>query len=209
LSILTENRELTVGVSLYKVLSGSESLAIFVSKVVRSIETQVTVDCYNSFVTATTALPSTSSTGLQVSGYTQASLVRLCQQVQAWTGANPVVVGTQLALTNVLPDDSNYRYYLESDYVKIGYIKQAFGYPVMCLPQIADWATPWGRVLSDSYLWIVAPSSQKILKLVLEGSTMSNTDTVFQNANLMQRSTMFKSYGVGVCTNTTAGIISL
>jgi hypothetical protein len=114
-----------------------------------------------------------------------------------------------LALTNVLPDDANYRYYLDSEYVKIGYIKTAFGYPVMALPQVADWNSPWGRVISDNYIWILAPSSQKILKLVLEGSTMTNTDSVFQNANLIQKATMYKSWGVGICTNTTSATIAL
>lgn len=208
-SIVPENHELTVAVSLYKVLAGSESLAEFVTKMVRSMETQVTLDAYNAFVTAMAALPSTATTGLQVAGYTQASLVRLCQQVQAWTNQKPVVVGTQLALVNVLPDDANYRYELESEYVKLGYIRTAFGFDVMALPQLADWTTPWATAISNSYLWILAPSSQKILKLVLEGSTMANTDSVFQNANLMQRSTLMKSWGVGVATNSTAGVITL
>jgi hypothetical protein len=156
------------------------------------------------------ALPSTATTGLQVSGYTQASLVRLCQQVTAWNGgAKAMVVGTQLALVNVLPDDANYRYMLDSDYVKIGYIKTAFGYDVMALPQVADMATPFGMVLSDSYIYIISPSSQKLVKLVLEGSTLSNTDQPFQNANLTQNATIWKSYGVGVATNAVAGIISI
>jgi len=134
-TIIPEMREMTVQVSLMKVLIGSESLADFVAKVIRSFDTQVVKDAYDLFASTMAALPSTATTGLQVSGYTQADLVRLCQQVTAWNGgAKAVVVGTQLALVNVLPDDANYRYELESDYVKIGYLRTAFGYDVMALP---------------------------------------------------------------------------
>jgi hypothetical protein len=209
ISILPEPRQLTVGVSLYRVLSGAESLADFVMKAVRSIEAQVTVDAYNAFATAMAALPTTATTGLQVSGYSQAALMRLAQQVQAFTGQKPVIVGTSLALLNVLPEDVNYRYELDSDYVKMGYVRTAFGYDTLMLPQVADWASPWGTVISDSYLWILAPGSQKLLKLVIEGSTLSHTDGAWDNANLSQNFTMIKSYGVGVVTNTTAGVIAL
>lgn len=209
ISIVPELRELTVQVSLYRVLSGAESLGSFVTKVVRSMESQMTLDTYNAFATAMAALPSTTTTGLQVAGYTQASLVRLCQQVQAWTGTKPIVLGTQLALVNVLPDDANYRYFLNDDYAKLGYVRTAFGYDVMALPQVANWVTPWGLAISNSYLWIIAPASQKIVKLVLEGSAMSNTQGPFENANLTQNATLFKSWGVGIATNTTAGVIAL
>jgi hypothetical protein len=208
-SIVPEPRQMTVGVSLYRVLSGAESLAEFTMKAVRSIESQITVDAYNAFATAMAALPSTTTTGLQVSGYTQAALMRLCQQVGAWTGQKPIVVGTSLALLNVMPEDANYRYELDSDYVKLGYMRTAFGYDTLMLPQVADWGSPWGMVISDAYLWILAPSSQKLLKLVVEGSTLSYTDGAWDNANLSQNFTMIKSYGIGVVTNTTAGVIAL
>jgi len=210
-SIVPEARELTVGVSLYRVLSGHESLAIFVSKVIRSMETQVTLDAYDAFAAAMAALPTTATTGLQVAGYTQASLVRLCQQVGAWNGgAKPIIMGTQLALASVLPDDANYRYDLQgSDFMKLGYVRTAFGYDIMALPQVADHRTEWAMRLDNDRLWIVSPSAQKLLKLVLEGSTVSYTDNIYDNANLLQRSTILKSYGVGVATNSIAGIMTL
>ncbi len=209
-TIVPEPRQLTVGVSLYRVRTGAESLASFVTKVILSIESQITVDCYNAFATLMAALPSTATTGLLVAGYSQASLMRLCAQVEAWTRQKPVIVGTAIALLNVLPDDANYRYDLQgSDYVKLGYVRTAFGYDVMALPNIADHSTEWARVISDSYLWILAPGAGKLLKLVLEGSTMNITDNVYDNANLLQKASIIKSWGVGVVTNATAATITL
>lgn len=209
-TITPEPRAITVGVSLYRVLAGKESLADFVSKAIRSIETQLTVDVYNAMATAMANLPSTATTGLQVSGYSQAVLTRLGEQVTAWNmGSKSILVGTAVGLLNVLPDDANYRFDLESKYVSVGHIPTISGMDVMRLPQVADIATPFGRVLSDTNLWVLSPSSQKIIKVVLEGPTLSNTSGVYENADLTQQTTIWKSYGVGAVTNAVAGLITL
>jgi len=209
-TIVPEMREITVQVSLYKVLSGAESLAEFVMKMIRSIETQITVDAYTAFNTAMEAVPSTATTGLQVAGYTQADLTSLCQRVSAWNGGQKaVILGTQLALVNILPNDANYRYDVQSDFVRIGYIRTAFGYDIMELPQVADRTTPWGTVLSDNNIYILSPGAQKIVKLVLEGATLSNTTGTFEQANLTQNATIWKSWGTGIATNASAGIVTL
>lgn len=209
--VLPEFHQLTVGVSMYKVLSGTESLAVLASKIIRSIETQMTIDAYTAFADSMAAVDDTASVGLRIAGYTQASLVGLAQRVSAWNGgAKPVIVGTQLALVNVLPDDSNYRYTLDDDFMKLGYVKTAFGYDVMVLPQVANLSTPFAaNVISDSYLWIISPSSQKLFKLCLEGTTLSYTNQPFDNANLAQLTTMTKSWGIGLATSSVAGVITL
>ena len=196
-----EQRELTVGVSLYRVLAGKESLADFVAKVARSLETQLTIDVYNAFVTAMAAL-STGANGLKVVGYTQTDFVTLAQKVTAWNGGiKPVVLGTQLALANILPADGNYRYDIESEFVKLGYIRNFIGTDVVIIPQVADYTTPFATLISNNYLWFVSPTAQKLLKVVLEGNTLAYTTDVYANANLTQTSTMIKSWGVGVATN--------
>jgi hypothetical protein len=208
-TVIPEFRAVTVGVSLYRVLSGVDSLAKFVSKAVRSMESRMVLDCYNAFATACDAITSTTTTGLQVSGYTQAYLVRIAQQVSAWNQQKAVVVGTQLALVNVLPDDSNYRYTLDDEFMTLGYVRTAFGFDCLMLPQVADPATQFGTLISNSRLWILSPSSQKILKLCLEGNTISTTNQPFDNANLTQNTTLTKSWGVAMATNAVAGVITL
>jgi hypothetical protein len=208
-TIVPEMHEISVQVSLMRVLQGKESLAAFVMKAARSLEAQLTLDTYTAFATAMAALPTTATTGLKTTGFTSASLVDKCQRVSAWSGQRAVIVGTQLALANILPDDANYRYDISSDFVKVGFVKEYMGYPTLVLPQLANWTTPWGTLISDNYLWILAPSSQKIVKVCLEGSTLSNTTGTFENANLTQSTTIFKSWGIGVATNTTAATIQL
>ena len=209
-TIVPELRELTVAVSLMKILAGKESLAAFVSKAVRSMETAMTVDVYTVFAAAMAALSNTAVSGLRVAGYTQADFVNLSQKVAAYSNSKPIAIGTQRALSNILPHDANYRYDLESsDYVKLGYIKNFQGTDIMVLPQVADWESPFQLKLSDSTIWIVAPSANKLVKLVLEGSTLSHVDDTFKNANLVQTSTLMKSWGSAVATNSLGATITL
>jgi hypothetical protein len=209
-TVIPEPREMTVFVSLMKVLAGKESLADFVVKMTRSFETALAVDVYNAFYTAMDALDSTADTGLLVAGYTQEEFVRLSQTVAAWNGgARAVAIGTQRALANILPSNANYRYDFQSDYVRVGYLRDFQGTDIMVLPQVADWQTPFGLKLSDSRIWLVSPSSQKIVKVVLEGNAQAYTSDVYANANLMQTSTLIKSWGTAVATNAVAATIQI
>ena len=210
-TIVPEMREISVMVSLYRVLAGRDSLADFAAKAVQSLETAVAIDAYSTFATAMAALPTTPSGGeLKATGYSQETLVQFCQRVTAWNGGNKaVVLGTQLAMQNVLPDNNNYRYALDSEYVKMGYIKNFFGYDGIVLPQVVDLATEFKLKLDDTKLWIVSPSANKLVKMVLEGSTLANTTQPYQNANLTQSTTIWKSWGVGVATNAVAATIAI
>ena len=210
-AIIPENHMLSVSVSLYRVLSGAESLARFASKAIRAIETDVALSAYSAFNTAMLALSSTPGNGqLKAAGWSQDTFVNFAQKVTAWNGgAKAIALGTQRAMQQVLPDDANYRYDLSSDYVKLGYIKNFFGFDGIVLPQVADWTSPFGLSLNDDAIYIISPSAQKPVKLVLEGQTLSYTNGQFDAANLTQNTTFQKSYGVGIATNAIAACITV
>lgn len=210
-TVVPENREITVFVNFYRVLCGLDSLAKFVSKAILSIETQITREVYKAFDTAMDALPTTPEDGLlKVTGYSQASAVKLAQTVTAFNGgAKAVFVGTQAALQNILPNDANYRYMLDSEYVTLGYVRTAFGYDTMVLPQIAEWNTPYKLALKDDRIYVVSPSSQKIVKLCYEGSSTTNPMTAYESADKRETTTINKAWGIAIATNAVAGVITL
>ena len=107
------------------------------------------------------------------------------------------------------PSDGNYRYDIESDFVKVGYIRTAFGYDLLELPQLANWATPFTTVLSDSNLYFISMGVNKLLKVCTEGSTLSNTDAPFDKSNLSINATFIKYWNVGVVTNAVAGLMTV
>lgn len=210
-TVVPENREITVYVSLYRVLCGIDSLAKFVSKAILSVEANITKEVYTAFSTAMESLPTTPADGaLKVAGYSQSSAVKLAQTVSAFNnGAKAVFVGTQLALQNILPNDANYRYMLDSEYARLGYVRTAFGFDTLVLPQLADWQNPYKTLLRDDRIYVVSPTSQKLIKLVYEGNSRTNTMSAYQSADLLEQTTIYKSYGTAVATNSIAGVITL
>lgn len=209
-TITPEFRDMTVAVSLYRVLAGEEDMAEFAMKSAKSLETQMTYDAYTALYDALDALPTSGANALKIAGYTQSGLIGLCQKVTAWNGGKiAAIVGTKQALASVLPADTNYRYTLESDYVKIGYIKEFGNYPIIELPQVADYTTEFGLKLADNRLYVISPSSDKLIKGFVEGSMLTLVSPFENNADLTQTTTMKKSYGFAVATSSIAGEITL
>lgn len=204
-----EPRQIAVSVSLYRVLTGEESLASFTMKAVKSMETELAYDIYSTFATAMGAISNTASTGLRVAGYSQAEFVRLSQTVRAWNSAEPIAIGTQAALASILPTDANYRYDFESEYVKVGHLKEFQMTRVIMLEQIADYTTPFGLKLADNRIWIVSPSVDKLVKVAIEGSTLASTDQPYANANLLQNANLQKSWQAAVATGAVGATIEL
>lgn len=202
---------MTVAVALYRVLSGAESLARFAAKAIRSMETQVTIDAFTAFNTAMLALPTTPGNAqLRAAGWSADTFVNFAQKVSAWNGgAQAIALGTKRALAKVLPLNANYRYDIESDFVRVGYIRNLAGVDTLELPQVADWENPFGLKLNDDAIYIMSPSAQKPVKLVLEGTTLSYTSAQFDAANLTQTTTFQKAWVAGIATNAIAATITL
>jgi hypothetical protein len=209
-SLLPEMRQLSVAVSMYRVLAGLESLATFSMKAMRSIETEMAKDAYTVFAAAMLALSATATTGLRVTGYTQKDLVQLAQKVSAFSGgAKPIVLGTKVALSQILPDDANYRYQVSDPAVTVGYIRTISGIDTMELNQFADWTNPFATLVADDKLYIIAPGTDKLVKVVLGGNTLTNVENSFDNSNLNSDFTVWKAFKSAVVTSAIGAVITL
>lgn len=209
-TIVPEEREITVGDSLYRILCGEADLADLAMKAAKSLEVQMTRDAYSAFATAMNALPNSGNGQLRVAGYTQDDLIKLAQKVSSWNGGREVVIaGTQLALSKVLPANSNFRFDLESEYVKMGFVANPFGFKTLLIPQVAAYETEFTTAIADNRLYILCPSADKLVKGFVEGSVISFVSGVDANADLSQTAHMKKFYGFAVATSAIAGVIEL
>lgn len=199
--------EVSVILSLFEVLTGRQSIAKYIMKATKSIESQMLYEAYTAFTTAVTAgsVPS----ALKITNYAEKDAISLAEKVTAWNqGKKAVYVGTPVALKSLLPSNSNYRYTLNDEFVKLGYIPQFNTYDVVPMEQIADYAsTTYGLKLDDTKIFVVSPASDKVVKIVV-GGTLSNTSGTFENANLAQTGSIMKAYSVATITNSIAGYIS-
>ena len=200
------NHEITVGTTLFEILTGQSYLAEEVMKVARSIETSMLFEAYDAFTTEANALTG----NLAVANYSEASLISLCETVTAYNqGRKAVILGTPVALKDVLPTNGNYRYLLEDDYVRLGHLATFNGYDVLPMEQVANPydATPYSLKLDDTKIYVVSPASDKIVKLGVFGGTFSHQDNSYDNANKTIENTTEKSWEVAVVTNSVAGVV--
>ena len=119
-----ENHEITVQTDLYQILVGRSHIAEDVVKAVEALEADMLYSAYDAFIAAMGTL---TGSALEVANYSQDSLIHLCEVVGAWNGgAKPIILGTPIALSKVVPANTNYRYFLDSDYVKMGHVNTFF-----------------------------------------------------------------------------------
>lgn len=200
------NHEVTVGTTLFEILTGQAYLAEEVMKVARSIETAMLFDAYDAFTTEMNALTG----NLAVANYSEESLITLLETVTAYNqGRKAVVIGTPLALKAVLPTNTNYRYLLDDEYVKLGHLQTFNGYDVLPMEQVANPynSTPYSLKLDDTKLYVVSPASDKIVKIGVFGGTFSHQDNSYDNANKTIENTTEKSWETAVVTNSVGGVI--
>lgn len=210
--IIPENRAITVFVNFYRVLCGLDSLAEFAMKAILSIEAEMSKEVYGALVAALAQLPATPADGaLQITAaggvVNKQATIHLADIVSAYNGGAPVVmVGTKTALSYVMPDsDSGFRYVDAS----IAYFKNVWGIDTLALDQVADWQNKYKLALDDSKIFLLSPSSQKLVQLYYEGSTLTNVVDAKDSADLTTTTTMNKSYGIGIATNAIAGLINI
>ena len=206
-TLVPQPHQVSVISSLFNVMTGRDSIAKYIMKAVRSIESAMLGEAYTAFTTAVTA--GSVPAALKITNYTEKDVITLAEKVSAWNqGKKAVIVGTPVALKALLPSNSNYRYTLNDEFVKLGYIPTFNTYDVVPMEQIADYtSTTYGLKLDDTKLFVVSPASDKIIKIVV-GGTLSQTSGQFENANLAQTGSIMKAWEVGAITNSIAGYSS-
>jgi hypothetical protein len=113
-------------------------------------------------------------------------------------------------LKKVLPQNGNYRYMLDSEYVKLGRLQEFNSYDVLPMEQIADpdVEDPYKLLLDDTKIYVVSPASDKIVKIGVFGGTFSRSTKAEDSANLLETDTLAKGWEVATITNSVAGEVA-
>lgn len=205
--LIPENHMITVEEDLYRILAGKRNLAEYAVKVALSVEEQMMDEVYDAINDTYSALP----TQFKEASFTQSTFVQLAQRVKAFNGGASVgVFGTQVALSNILPNDDYLKFGLGQEYNTTGYLGQFQNISLFEIPQKADWASAtYDTKLDDTRLYVISSSQDKLVKVGIEGETLSFNDVVGANATLTQKQTMHKKYAVGLISNAFYGIVDL
>ena len=202
------NHQITVQTQLYKVLSGKENLARFARKAVISIETKMNVDAYNTLANLVTngSFPS----ALKVAGYSADAAIKLAQTVEAYNnGAKIAFIGTKRAIYGMLPDASKgYRMITDASNPQINIIRGIFDWDIIELPQVAT-GSNYGLALADNKVYVMSVGAEKVIKGVIEGTTLTNSNDFYDTADLTSSATMNKRWGFAATSNTCMGVITI
>jgi hypothetical protein len=206
-TLIPENHMITVAEDLYRILAGKRNLAEYAVKIALSVEEQMATEIYNAINDTYGSLPA----AFTAASFTQATFIPICQKVKAFNGGASVnVFGTQVALSSILPSDNYLRFQLGQEYNRTGFLQNWQGVNLFEMRQIADWTSAtYATKLDDTRLYIVPSSNEKMIKVCIEGSTISYADTTTTNANLVQKQTMHKKYVVGLVGSQKFGIVDL
>ena len=200
--------QITVQTQLYKVLSGKENLARFVRKAVISVETKMNLEAYNTLagLVANASFPAT----LKVTGYSADDAITLAQTVEAYNqGAKVSFIGTKKAIYQMLPDASKgYRMITNASAPQINIVRGVFDWDIIELPQVAT-GVNYGLALDDHKVYVMSTGADKVIKGVIEGVTLANSNDFYDTADLTSSATMTKRFGFAATSNSVCGVITV
>lgn len=206
-SVPIYNHVITSQVNLMSVLARRENLADFARRAVLSIETDMTREAYNS-VTAGLAGANIPAP-LKVTGaFDMQKLITLGETVGAYNfGMKPIFAGTRSALMKILPSAAaGYRIETSAHDMRLELIRTAYDFDFLTLPQVAtgDYTT-MGLALKDDLVMAISPAAEKLVRGVIEGATLTNSNDYYDNANLTSNFTINKRYGFEFISGAVAG----
>lgn len=207
MSLTPVNHTITVMVDRYRVMAGEESLAEYAMKIILSIESEIALD----IAFAMQESFNTRTANFKEAGFTQRTFKEIATRVTAANGgAKAVALGTELGLSNILPENDYLKMGLGPDYVKVGYLPVFLGTPLSVLSQTIDWSSAdYDFAISDDYIYFVSPGAQKLVQIVFDDNGLIITDDEFANGDLTQKSSFHKGWAVGLITNAHHGVMRL
>ena len=205
--INTESYAITTISNLPEILLGDVMVAREMMRMAMSMQKKVYQMTLKKFVDK---MELVTTTNLTLANYDEKEVIKRLQRVSAYNNNKAVIVGDPVALKSVLPAAQSTRILLQDEYnTTLGYLSTFNQYDVLALPPVAADDGVYGLTgLPADRLYIISPTARKLLHVAM-GNTMTNTDGLYDNANLAVMSTLRKEIGVEVATNQIAAIVKL
>jgi hypothetical protein len=91
---------------------------------------------------------------------------------------------------------------------QINIVRGVFDWDIIELPQVAT-GINYGLALDDHKVYVMSTGAEKVIKGVLEGVTLANSNDFYDTADLTSSATMTKRFGFAACSNTVMGVITV
>jgi hypothetical protein len=206
-SLIPTNRAITVSEDYYRILAGKRNLASYAMKVIMAFEEEMALDIYNAINDTYSSL----GANFKEASFTDLGWVQLAERISAANGAsNCIAFGTKSALSYVLPTNDYLKSSLGTEYTNIGYIRDFMGVDTMQLKQHVEWQTgDYDFKVDNTRIYFISTNVQKLVKVAIEGTTMSFNTMASDTANLTEIQTLQKRFAVGLISNAKYGIMDV
>ena len=194
-------RQVTVGFEIHNIAAGRFDYGREIALASAGIQTSL----LNEVQTLLFSTSNPINNKLLENTYSEADFRSLCQRVQARNGGGTTLVaGTEIALGNVLPANSNFLQDLGEDYMSYGFLTSLFGYRAMRFPQAVD--ADYNEILPNDKLVIFTAGADTPIKIGMEGDIRiiqtNDTDT----ADRIRSYTLETSWDVQLVSDAHVGI---
>lgn len=130
-----EYRQVKTGFDIEQIAAGRFDYGREIALAAEGIRTSLLIDVIDLAYGTTNPI----NNKLIENSYSEDTFRLLAQRVKAFNGGlKTMVVGTDIALSTILPSSTEFYRELGEEYMQNGYIANAFGYTMMALPQAVD-----------------------------------------------------------------------
>ena len=175
-SVATSLRTIEVYEEVNRLLAGRIDIVEFVERIRRTFMHNRMNTIYKTFYDGISGLPAAFK---QTGTYVEDNLINIIQHVEASTGGNGIIVGSQLALskvTSAVVSES-----AKERFNQMGFYGLFNGTPMMKINQAHKLGT-YEFAISDNDLWVVT-GGEKPIKFVTEGDAIFEQGDVLKNAD--------------------------
>jgi hypothetical protein len=161
-----------------RLLSGRMDIIEFLDKIEKSFMNRRGQDIYNTFINGINTLnPAFIANG----AFVENTLLNICENVEAATGNDPIIVGTRSALRRVNTAVLSEK--MRESHNELGYYGSFNGINMMRIPQIHAQGT-FNFLITNNDLFIVTAETKPV-KFVTEGEAIMETgESIFKNADM-------------------------
>ena len=215
-SITATKRNVTAGIPWYQVASGKFDWGYFGAKVVKAYDLWIQaaiVKALSSVATNAGERTKHGIAGYYAAGLSDANWMTLARNVRAANGGSAVyALGTAIALADVLPSHAGFRFFEDSDIVKVGYLPDYKSVPLLeidnaIIPYTQNSATP-AALVQDNLILMIAMGAYKPVKVLFEGNSVEIDYDGIKTVDNTMGLTIGMRIGVDVIVGDKFGIIA-
>lgn len=212
-TINPEPLNVTFSTNWYQVAAGKEDFGKNFFRAAQGFANYFTVEAYNKLYAMAQQVPA----AYRFTGLTTENIDMAVMAVQAANGgAQPSIIGTLPALREVLPDNDFLKIGVSEEWVKMGYVGEHAGAPLVKITNLLNPVTMNSNtsagapafLFKNNVLFVLPFVGSKPIKTVFEGDLFNVTKTAIDTSDKTEKASLTYRAGVDYVYDTVIGVVT-